>query len=90
MGVETQGIVVTLLGGLLISITVSGRFTSYVRPGFKWLLLVAGAILVIVGIVSVLLAVRADRAPTPAGPGAPTARRKDSPRQARRRAGRCR
>ena len=60
MGVETQGIVVTLLGGLLISITVSGRFTSYVRPGFKWLLLVAGAILVIVGIVSVVLAVRAD------------------------------
>lgn len=60
MGVETQSIIVTLLGGLLISITVSGRFTSYVRPGFKWLLLVAGAILVVVGIVSLVLAVRAD------------------------------
>lgn len=60
MGVQTQSIIVTLLGGLLISITVSGRFTSYVRPGFKWLLLISGAILVIVGIVSLVLAVRAD------------------------------
>lgn len=60
MGVETQSILVTLLGGLLLSITISGRFTSYVRPGFKWLLLIAGAILVIVGIVSLVLAVRAD------------------------------
>lgn len=60
MGVETQSIIVTLLGGLLISITVSGRFTSYVRPGFKWLLLVSGAILVVVGIASLVLAVRAD------------------------------
>ena len=60
MGVETQSIIVTLLGGLLISITVSGRFTSYVRPGFKGLLLIAGAILVVVGIVSLGLAVRAD------------------------------
>lgn len=60
MNVETQSIIVTLLGGLLISITVSGRFTSYVRPGFKWLLLISGAILVVVGIVSLVLAVRAD------------------------------
>ena len=60
MGVETQSIIVTLLGGLLISITVSGRFTSYVRPGFKWLLLISGAILVVVGIVSLVLAVRSD------------------------------
>ncbi|HEY5879405.1 MAG TPA: TIGR03943 family protein [Nakamurella sp.] len=60
MGVQTQSIVVTLLGGLLNSITVSGRFTSYVRPGFKWLLLISGAILVVVGVVSLVLAVRAD------------------------------
>lgn len=60
MGVQTQSIVVTLLGGLLISITVSGRFTSYVRPDFRWLLLISGAILVLVGIVSLVLTVRAD------------------------------
>jgi uncharacterized repeat protein (TIGR03943 family) len=71
MGVETQSIIVTLLGGLLISITVSGRFTSYVRPGFKWLLLISGAILVVVGIVSLVLAVRADmRAGKPDDTGA--------------------
>lgn len=60
MGVQTQSILVTLLGGLLISITISGRFTSYVRPGFKWLLLISGAILVIVGVVSLVLAVRVE------------------------------
>ncbi len=62
--------------GLLISITVSGRFTSYVRPGFKWLLLTSGAILVIVGIISLVLAVRAEmkagrrKAEAPAAVGA--------------------
>ena len=76
MSVETQSIVVTLLGGLLISITISGRFTSYVRPGFKWLLLTSGAILVIVGIISLVLAVRAEmkagrrKAEAPAAVGA--------------------
>ena len=42
MNKETQSIVVTLLGGLLVSITLSGRFTSYVRPGFAPLLLIGG------------------------------------------------
>ena len=49
MNKETQSIVVALLGGLLISITLSGRFTSYVRPGFKPLLLIGGGILVVAG-----------------------------------------
>ncbi len=60
MNKETQSIVVTLLGGLLVSITVSGRFTSYVRPGFGPLLLIGGGILVVVGVLSLILAVRAD------------------------------
>jgi uncharacterized repeat protein (TIGR03943 family) len=60
MNKETQSIVVALLGGLLLSITLSGRFTSYVRPGFKPLLLIGGGILVIVGVVSLILAIRAD------------------------------
>jgi len=50
-----------LLGGLLISITISGRFTSYVRPGFGPLLLIAGCILMLVGILSIVLGIRADR-----------------------------
>lgn len=60
MNTETQSIVVALLGGLLISITVSGRFTSYVRPGFAPLLLIGGGILLVVGVVSLILAVLAD------------------------------
>jgi uncharacterized repeat protein (TIGR03943 family) len=60
MNQETQSIVVALLGGLLLSITLSGRFTSYVRPGFKPLLLIGGGILVIVGVASLILAIRAD------------------------------
>jgi uncharacterized repeat protein (TIGR03943 family) len=62
MNKETQSIVVALLGGLLLSITLSGRFTSYVRPGFKPLLLIGGGILVIVGVASLILAIRADMA----------------------------
>ena len=60
MNKETQSIVVTLLGGLLISITLSHRFTSYVRPGFAPLLLIGGGILVLVGVVSLVLAIRSD------------------------------
>lgn len=54
MNKEAQSVVVMLLGGLLVGITVSGRFTSYVRPGFGPLLLAAGIILVIVGILSLV------------------------------------
>lgn len=62
MNTETQSILISLLGGLLISITVSGRFTSYVKPGFAPLLLVGGGILVVVGVLSLVLAIRADLA----------------------------
>jgi uncharacterized repeat protein (TIGR03943 family) len=62
MNKETQSIVVALLGGLLLSITLSGRFTSYVRPGFAPLLLIGGGILVLVGVLSLVLAIRADLA----------------------------
>lgn len=60
MNKETQSIVVTLLGGLLVSITLSGRFTSYVKPGFAPLLLIGGGILIVVGVLSLILAIRAD------------------------------
>ena len=60
MNTETQSIVVALLGGLLLSITLSGRFTSYVRPSFKPLLLLGGGVLVAVGVLSLILAIMAD------------------------------
>ena len=74
----TQSIVVSLLGGLLLSITVSGRFTSYVRPGFAPLLIIGGVVLMAVGAVSLVLALRAEARADKAGsshrpesPGAP-------------------
>lgn len=60
MNKETQSVVVSLLGGLLVSITLSGRFTSYVKPGFAPLLLIGGGVLIVVGVVSLVLALRDD------------------------------
>ncbi|MET3807568.1 uncharacterized membrane protein YcgQ (UPF0703/DUF1980 family) [Nakamurella sp. UYEF19] len=59
MNRTTQSAVIALLGGLLISITVSGRFTSYVKPGFGPLLLIAGGILILVGVLSIVSGLRA-------------------------------
>lgn len=58
MNKETQSILTTMLGGLLISITLSGLFTSYVKPGFKPVLLAAGIILVLVGLLTLLVTIR--------------------------------
>lgn len=58
MNRETQSVLVSLLGGLLVSITLSGRFTSYVKPGFAPLLLIGGGVLVVVGVISLVLALR--------------------------------
>jgi uncharacterized repeat protein (TIGR03943 family) len=60
MSRNTQSVLMALLGALLISITVSGRFTSYVKPGFGPLLLIAGAVLIVVGVASVVVGLRAD------------------------------
>ncbi len=62
MSRATQCVLLVLLGGTLMSITVSGRFTSYVRPGFGPLLLAAGVILILVGLLSIVLGVRSDLA----------------------------
>lgn len=60
MNKEAQSVVVGLMGGLLIGITASGKFTSYVRPGFGPLLMAAGIILVIVGVISLVTVVRGE------------------------------
>lgn len=52
MNREAQSIVVMLFGGLLAGITVSGRYTSYVKPGFGPLLLTAGIILLLIGLLT--------------------------------------
>ncbi|MDQ6658073.1 MAG: TIGR03943 family protein [Actinomycetota bacterium] len=60
MNSETQSIVVVLFGGLLVGITVSGRYTSYVKPGFGPLLLTAGIVLLLVGVISLVSIVIAE------------------------------
>jgi len=74
MNKQTQSIVVALLGGLLLSITLSGRFTSYVRPSFKPLLLIGGGILLAVGALTLVMSlwaeIKADRARKHARTGA--------------------
>ena len=60
MNRETQSVLTGLLGGLLVSITVSGRYTSYVKPGFKPMLLIAGIVLITVAVVSLVLTIRAE------------------------------
>lgn len=78
MNREAQSIVTTLMGGLLIAITVSGQYLSYVKPSFGPLLLAAGVVLALAGIASLYLAARgetrgarraAERAEAAAGSG---------------------
>ncbi|MGI8417827.1 MAG: TIGR03943 family putative permease subunit [Nakamurella sp.] len=57
MNKETQSIVMVLFGGLLIGITGSGRYTSYVKPGYGPLLLIAGIVLILVGVISLVVIV---------------------------------
>jgi uncharacterized repeat protein (TIGR03943 family) len=56
----TQSVLVALVGGALVGLTVSGRFALYVKTGFGPLLLAAGVALLLVGVVSAVLALRAD------------------------------
>jgi len=56
---NTQSVLMAVLGGVLIWTTLSGRFTSYVKPGFGPLLLIAGGILIAVGAVSIVLGIHA-------------------------------
>lgn len=60
MNKETRAIVIGMLGGLLLAITLSGKFTSYVKPGFRPMLLIAGGVLVVLAVVSLVMAMRED------------------------------
>ncbi len=60
MNKETRAIVIGMLGGLLLAITLSGKFTSYVKPGFRPMLLIAGGVLVVLAVVVLVMAIRDD------------------------------
>ncbi len=44
---ETQHVLLLLLGGALIKITLNGDYLRYVRPSHGWVLLAAGAVMVL-------------------------------------------
>ena len=60
MNRTTQSALIALLGGLMISITVSGRFTSYVKPSYGPLLIISGIVLILVGVLSIIVGIRSD------------------------------
>ncbi len=60
MNKTTQSVLISLLGGLMISITVSGRYTSYVKPSYGPLLVIGGVILILVGVLSIIVGLRDD------------------------------
>lgn len=63
MSKETRAVVIGMLGGLLLAITLSGKFTSYVKPGFRPMLLIAGGVLVVLAVITLVMAIRDDTRP---------------------------
>jgi uncharacterized repeat protein (TIGR03943 family) len=51
---ETQNILLVLLGGALLKISLTGTFLRYVKPSHKWLLIIGGAIMVGLALVSIV------------------------------------
>lgn len=77
MNKPAQSILITLLGVLLIAVTMSGRYTSYVIPRFGVLLAVGGAVLIVLGLVTLVVDLRnehrKERELVPAGSSHPGA-----------------
>ena len=57
----TQSLIVALMGGAVLSITISGRFTLYVRPYLEIPLIISGIVLVGVSLISLVTAVISGR-----------------------------
>jgi uncharacterized repeat protein (TIGR03943 family) len=57
---DTQHVLLVLLGGALLRIAADDTYLRYVRPSHRWLLLAAGAVIVVLAIVG-LLRDRAER-----------------------------
>lgn len=57
---ETQHVLLVLLGGALLRIAADDTFLRYVRPSHRWLLLGAGAVIVVLAVVALVRDVRGD------------------------------
>lgn len=51
---DTQNVLLVLLGGALIKISATDLYLRYVKPGNKWYLLTAGAVILLFGAVSLV------------------------------------
>lgn len=51
---DTQHVLLVLLGGALLRIAADDTYLRYVRPSHRWLLLAAGAVVVVLAIVGLL------------------------------------
>jgi uncharacterized repeat protein (TIGR03943 family) len=56
---DTQHVLLVLLGGALLRISADDTYLRYVRPSHRWLLLAAGAVIVVLAVVALVR----DRAP---------------------------
>jgi uncharacterized repeat protein (TIGR03943 family) len=60
---DTQHVLLVLLGGALLRIAADDTHLRYVRPSHRWLLLAAGAVIVVLAVVALVR----DRSGAPAG-----------------------
>lgn len=58
---ETQNIVLVLLGGALLKISFTDVYLRYVRPQHRWLLILAGVIMLALAAVSIVREIRGQR-----------------------------
>lgn len=72
---ETQHVLLLLLGGALIRIAADDTFLRYVRPGHRWLLIGAGAVMVALAAIGFVHDVRDARGSTAATHDHPGAER---------------
>jgi uncharacterized repeat protein (TIGR03943 family) len=66
---EIQALVMVLLGGAVLRISIDGTYLRYVKPGFQIFLLVAGAIVLVLGLLSAWFDGLLRRSPVAAGGG---------------------
>ncbi len=51
---DTQHVLLVLLGGALLRIAADDTYLRYVRPSHRWLLLAAGAVIVVLAVVGLV------------------------------------
>ena len=57
---ETQNILLVLLGGALLKMSFTGTYLRYVKPSHQWLLVAAGAVMILLAAVSIVRELRGE------------------------------